>query len=140
VDEPSNEFDPCGDVLKKACLENTDASLLPFQEVNLPIWMVVEGLVQSKGIWSAHKYIGNPRLDPKLKTWMRNQLIEGTIVDTPNWAALCHSVKETFQYKRQGSVELIRTVFMNKWFGCFATSPACPNLKLFLLGTNRTGR
>jgi hypothetical protein len=140
VDEPSNEFDPCGDVLKNACLENTDALLLPFREVNLPIRMVVAGLVQSKGIWSAHKYIGNPRLDPKLKTWMRNRLVDGTIVDTPNWAALRHSVKETFRYKRQRSVELIRTVFMSKCFGCFATSPAFPNLKLFLLGTNRTGR
>jgi hypothetical protein len=88
VDEPSNEFDTSGDLLlKKACLENTDAPLLPFREVNLPIWMVVEGLVKSKGIWSAHKYIGNPRLDPKLKPWMRNRLIEGTIVDAPNWAA-----------------------------------------------------
>jgi hypothetical protein len=141
VDDPSNEFDPSGDLLKKACLENTDAPLLPFQEVNLPIRMVVKSLVQSKGIWSAHKYIGNPHLDPKLKTWMRNRLIEGKIVDTPHWwATLCHSVKETFQYKRQRSVELIRTVFMSKLFGCLPTSPACPNLKLFLLRTDRTGR
>lgn len=119
VDDDGEEFDPDGDLLKKACSDKTCPPLLPFKEVFLPIRMVVDGLVRSKGIWSAHKYIGNPRLDTKLKTWMRNRLQEGAIVDSPNWAALRHSVKETLRYKRQRSVHLIRTVFMSKYFRCF---------------------
>ena len=115
--EGEDEFDPDGYLPRQVSSEQENTHphlLLPFPEINNTIRLVVAGIVESKGVWSAHKYIGNPRLDSKLKTWMRNRLPEAAIVDSPTWIALRHSVKETFRYKRQRCVHLIRTRFMRE--------------------------
>lgn len=110
------EFDPAEHHPMQAATEQVSAVplLLPFTDIEKSLRMVITGIMDSKGVWATNKYIGNPRLDSKLKTWMRNRLPQTTLVDSPNWVALRYSVKETFRYKRQKCVRLIRTRFMRE--------------------------
>jgi len=83
-----------------------------FDEIKGPLRMVVGGILKSKGIWTVHKFLGNPQLDLKVKTWMRNR-IEPETVDS-NWPVLRQGVKETLHYKRQKSIHSIRAAFFGK--------------------------
>lgn len=105
-----------------------------FQTLNGPLKVIVGGLLKSTGFWSKHKFIGDPQLNFKIKTWMNNHL-DPSLVDA-NWVPLRQAVKETLHYKRHRSLLLIKKAFfgespvMATWL---SIRPILASLLIFLL-------
>lgn len=103
------EFDPSEPEPSDGQAPSDDVS---FDVIKEPLELIVARILRSKGIWAAHKFLGNSRLDLKIQTWMRN-LIDVGLVDS-NWRPLRQGVKEVLHYKRQRAVASIRAAYFGE--------------------------
>ena len=107
-DENHPEFDPCEPTLE-TWKQNHSGGVFSFDDLKSPIQLSVAGVVQSKDFWSNHKYLGSTSLDVKVQAWMKQRIKQQLVED--NWILLRRAVKEALRYKRQESVEFIRSTY-----------------------------
>lgn len=85
----------------------------------------VLGILQSSGFWARHKFIGHPRLDLKIVTWLKNR-IPSQLVDK-HCHLLRRGVKEALKFRRQHSVRLIKEAYFGEnqhlFLSCVCVSP-----------------
>ena len=85
---------------------------ISFDSMVNPVRTVVLRIMHSNGFWSSNKFIGNEKLDHKLRCWMKKKLEPRTVDE--NWHALRRAVKEALRFKRQQSVEAIRRLYQRE--------------------------
>lgn len=107
--EQDQEHDPCEPANQKGWNARAPEHFLFKDSMVTPVRTAVLRTMHSNGFWSSHKFIGNRKLDFKLRCWMKMKL-DSKVVEQ-HWHPLRRAVKEALRFKRQQSVAAIRRLY-----------------------------